>query len=190
MFFSPYVTTPSSELHISNINYSTCQKAGIYSKSINHLVHQFIRGFCLKISLKPQKQWSSLKKTPKTCPTKFTLKLFKKWSIEIVRDIWFGKERFSDILKANPGLSTKVLSQRLRELEQYEIIEKIIISKTPLRAIYQLTEKGRTLNRIMYELAMFSYSYYAKEIFEGEPPTRSEMVEITGNIFKLDHVEL
>lgn len=144
----------------------------------------------MKISLKTDEQWNKLQRTPKTCPTKFTLKLFKKWSIEIVRDIWFGQERFSDILKANPGLSTKVLSQRLRELEQYEILEKIIISKTPLRAIYQLTEKGRALNRIMYDLAMFSYEYYAQEIFEGEPPSRPEMVEITGNIFKLDHVEL
>lgn len=127
---------------------------------------------------------------PKTCPTKFALKLFKKWSIEIVRDIWFGKERFSDILKANPGLSTKVLSQRLRELEQYNIVEKIIISKTPLRAIYQLTEKGRALNRIMYDLAMFSYDYYPQEIFEGTPPTRPEMVARTEAIFKLDSVEV
>ncbi|MFW9855501.1 MAG: winged helix-turn-helix transcriptional regulator [Candidatus Thorarchaeota archaeon] len=135
-------------------------------------------------------QWARVKITPKTCPTKFALKLFKKWSIEIIRDIWFGEERFSDILKANPGLSTKVLSQRLRELEQYNIIEKIIISKTPLRAIYQLTEKGRALNRIMYDLAMFSYDYYAQEIFEGKPPSRSDMVEASGNIFGLNPVDI
>jgi DNA-binding HxlR family transcriptional regulator len=144
----------------------------------------------LEVDLNNQEQESRIIRNPKTCPTKFALKLFKKWSIEIVRDIWFGKERFSDILKANPGLSTKVLSQRLRELEGYDIIEKFIISKTPLRAVYQLTEKGRALNRIMYDLAMFSYDYYAQEIFEETPPTRSEMVARTGTIFKLDQVEV
>ncbi|MFX0094218.1 MAG: winged helix-turn-helix transcriptional regulator [Candidatus Hodarchaeota archaeon] len=122
----------------------------------------------------------------KTCPTKLALRFFKKWSIEIVRDIWFGKAKFTEILQANPGLSTKVLSQRLKELEKYGIIDKIIVSMTPMRAEYKLTEKGRALNRIMYDLAMFSYEFYIEEIFEGNPPTRSEMAEMTAKVFKID----
>ncbi|MHA2227163.1 MAG: winged helix-turn-helix transcriptional regulator [Candidatus Hodarchaeales archaeon] len=136
-----------------------------------------------------EKSWSKFNNGPKVCPTKFIIKLFKKWSIEIVRDIWFGEERFSDMLKANPGLSTKVLSQRLRELEQYGIIDKIIVSKTPLRAVYQLTEKGQALNKILYDLAIFSFDYYAKELFEKDPPSRSEMIKITADIFKLDQAD-
>ncbi|MHA1968556.1 MAG: winged helix-turn-helix transcriptional regulator [Candidatus Hodarchaeales archaeon] len=122
----------------------------------------------------------------KECPTKFAIKLFKKWSIEVVRDIWFGKQRFTEILEANPGLSSKVLSQRLKELENYEIIKKIIISNTPLRAEYILTEKGQALNKIMYDLALFSYEYYSKEIFKDKPLDRSEMIEITTKMFKID----
>ncbi|MFX1508317.1 MAG: winged helix-turn-helix transcriptional regulator [Promethearchaeota archaeon] len=122
----------------------------------------------------------------KECPTKFALKFFKKWSIEVIRDIWFGKERFTEILEANPGLSSKVLSQRLRELEKYEIIDKRIVSKSPMRARYKLTEKGQALNRIMFDLAIFSYDYYANEIFEGEPPSRSEMIKLTSDNFKID----
>ncbi|MFX0084855.1 MAG: winged helix-turn-helix transcriptional regulator [Candidatus Hodarchaeota archaeon] len=122
----------------------------------------------------------------KTCPTKYALKFLKKWSIEIVRDIWFGKVKFTEILNSNPGLSSKVLSQRLKELEEYNIITKMIISKSPLRAEYQLTDKGRALNRIMYDLAMFSYDYYLKEIFDKNPPSRREMAKITSNIFKID----
>ncbi|MFX0126447.1 MAG: winged helix-turn-helix transcriptional regulator [Candidatus Hodarchaeota archaeon] len=120
------------------------------------------------------------------CPTKFALKFFKKWSIEIVRDIWFGKDRFTEILEANPGLSNKVLSQRLRELEKYGIIDKRIVSKTPMRAEYQLTEKGQALNKIMFDLAIFSFDYYANEIFEGKPPSRTEMIKVTSNNFKID----
>jgi DNA-binding HxlR family transcriptional regulator len=122
----------------------------------------------------------------KKCPTKFALKFFKKWSIEIVRDIWFGKKRFTEILEANQGLSSKVLSQRLRELDEYGIIDKIIVSKTPMRAEYNLTEKGQALNKIMYDLAIFSYDYYIDDIFEGEPLSRSEMIKVTSTNFKLD----
>lgn len=122
----------------------------------------------------------------KECPTKFALKFFKKWSIEVVRDIWFGKERFSEILEANPGLSSKVLSQRLRELEKYGIIDKRIVSKTPMRAEYKLTEKGQALNKIMFDLAIFSYDYYVNEIFEGKPLSRSEMIKVTSDNFKID----
>lgn len=123
----------------------------------------------------------------KICPTKYTLKFFRKWSIEIVRDIWFGHAKFTDILKSNPGLSSKVLSQRLKELEDYKIISKRIINKSPLRAEYQLTDKGRALNRIMYDFAMFSYDYYLTELFEKNPPTRPEMAKMTANIFKIDN---
>ncbi len=123
----------------------------------------------------------------KTCPTKYALKLFRKWSIEIVRDIWFGHAKFTDILRSNPGLSSKVLSQRLKELEDYKIISKIIINNSPLRAEYQLTDKGRALNRIMYDFALFSYDYYITEIFEENPPARKEMVKVTANMFKIDN---
>ncbi len=119
------------------------------------------------------------------CPTKFAIKLFKKWSIEVVRDIWFGKRRFSEILEANPGLSSKVLSQRLKELENYGIIKKSIIRITPLKAEYMLTEKGQALNKIMFDLALFSFEYYSKELFEKNPPTRDEMAKATANIFKI-----
>jgi DNA-binding HxlR family transcriptional regulator len=94
--------------------------------------------------------------------------------------------KFTDILNANSGLSTKVLSQRLKELEEYKIITKKIISKTPLRAEYHLTDKGRALNRIMFDLAMFSYEYYLEEIFEENPPSPSEMAKIAAKTFKID----
>ncbi|MHA1995827.1 MAG: winged helix-turn-helix transcriptional regulator [Candidatus Hodarchaeales archaeon] len=122
----------------------------------------------------------------KECPTKFALKFFKKWSIEVVRDIWFGKERFTEILEANPGLSSKVLSQRLKELEKYGIIDKRIVSKTPMRAEYKLTQKGQALNMIMYDLAIFSYDYYLDDIFEGKPLSRSEMIKVTSDNFKIN----
>src|SRR3989338_8014748 len=80
----------------------------------------------------------------------------KKWSVNILRDLFNGKKRFKDFMDSNKDISTKMLSARLRELEKDKFIEKRVVSTTPLIAEYHLTEKGRALNRILYELSVFS----------------------------------
>ena len=81
----------------------------------------------------------------------------KKWTLNIIRDMFCGNIHFNEFLKSNPKLSSKVLSDKLRQLEQDELIEKRITSKTPLCIEYHLTSKGRNLNRVLYELSEFSY---------------------------------
>jgi DNA-binding HxlR family transcriptional regulator len=88
----------------------------------------------------------------------------KKWSVNILRDLFSGRKRFKDFMDANPDLSTKMLSARLKELEKDKFIEKKIISTTPLLAEYALTDKGRALNRILYELSAFSMQYCCDEL--------------------------
>jgi DNA-binding HxlR family transcriptional regulator len=73
----------------------------------------------------------------------------------------------------------------LKELENHGIIKKNVISNTPLRAEYMLTHKGQALNKIMYDLALFSYDYYSKDIFEKTPPSRNEMAKVTADIFNI-----
>jgi DNA-binding HxlR family transcriptional regulator len=103
----------------------------------------------------------------RNCPVKTSLSYVgKRWTLEIVRDLFFGKTRFKDFLEENPKLTSKVLSQRLRELEEGGFVDKRIMSKTPLRIEYQLTEKGYQLNKIMHELAMLSFKFHAEEVFE------------------------
>lgn len=82
--------------------------------------------------------------------------LTKKWSMLIIKDIFFGNHRFSDFLDKNPNLSSKVLSEQLRNLEETGFIEKKIISVTPLKVEYILTQKGRDLNKLLYELMVFA----------------------------------
>jgi Predicted transcriptional regulators len=81
----------------------------------------------------------------------------KKWTLNIIRDMFCGKKQFNEFLKSNPKLSSKVLSDKLRQLEQDELIEKVIVSKTPLSIEYHLTSKGTNLNKILYELSGFAY---------------------------------
>jgi DNA-binding HxlR family transcriptional regulator len=100
--------------------------------------------------------------------------------------MFFGNTRFKDFLEQNPSLTSKVLSQRLRELEEGGFVEKIIMSKTPLRIEYQLTEKGYDLNHIMYDLAMLSFKHHSNEVFEeGVSVTEEQLSYSTKEMFKI-----
>jgi len=102
----------------------------------------------------------------KCCPIETALKYIgKKWSVNIIRDLFLGRKRFKDFLEANPHLSTKMLSERLKELEKNGIIEKKIVSTTPVTIEYTLTTKGMSLNKILYEMARFSGKECAPEVF-------------------------
>lgn len=91
------------------------------------------------------------------CPVDRTLNLInKKWSIQIIRDMFFGKKHFKEFKEDKPKLSNKVLSNCLKELEENGLIEKRILNTTPVTTEYYLTEYGRSMNRIVYELAMFT----------------------------------
>lgn len=91
------------------------------------------------------------------CPVDKTLNLInKKWSIQIIRDMFFGKKHFKEFKEDKPKLSNKVLSSCLKDLEEKGLIEKKVLNTTPITTEYYLTEYGRSMNRIIYELAMFT----------------------------------
>ncbi len=99
------------------------------------------------------------------CPIENTLNYIgKKWTLNIIRDLFLGKKRFRDFLKANPELSTKMLSARLREMENNSIIEKKIVSTSPVIAEYALTEKGKGLCGVLHALALYSIEYDTKQV--------------------------
>jgi DNA-binding HxlR family transcriptional regulator len=60
--------------------------------------------------------------------------------------------RYADIGKAVPGLSDRLLSQRLRELEDEGLVERDVESGTPVRVTYSLTEAGKQLDPVLSEL--------------------------------------
>lgn len=79
----------------------------------------------------------------------------KKWTIQLIRDMFFGKKQFKEFQEDKPDLSNKVLSQRLKELENNWLVEKKVLNTTPISSEYHLTEYGKKLNRVIYELAVF-----------------------------------
>ncbi len=111
----------------------------------------------------------------KCCPIEIALShIGKKWAINIVRDLFEGKKRFNEFLKANEKISTKMLSARLKELEQDKILTKNITNMSPITIEYKLTDRGIALNKILYEMAVFSLNEYGKEVFDREPRSKEK----------------
>jgi DNA-binding HxlR family transcriptional regulator len=106
----------------------------------------------------------------KNCPIEIALDyLGKKWTIQIIRDFFKGRKRFSEFLKSNPQISTKMLSLRLKELVDSGIIKKVVISTTPVKVEYYLTRKGEALNKVLFQLAEFSIRNYPNEVYFNKP---------------------
>ena len=113
--------------------------------------------------------WEDLENM-KNCPIEIALNyLGKKWTMQIIRDLFKGKKRFSDFLESNPQISTKMLSLRLKELQNSDLIKKTIVSTTPVAIEYSLSQKGKALNRVLFELAEFSIKNYPNEVYHNNP---------------------
>ena len=92
-----------------------------------------------------------------SCPIELVVKLInKKWVIQIMRDLFYGKSRFHEFNEDKPELSNKVLSNCLKDMESNGLISKIVDKCDRKNVRYKLTEKGRSLNKVIYEIAMVS----------------------------------
>lgn len=90
-----------------------------------------------------------------SCPIELVVKLInKKWVIQIMRDLFFGKSRFHEFKEDKPDLSNKVLSHCLKDMENNGLIQKIVDKCDKKNVRYILTEKGKSLNKVIYEIAM------------------------------------
>ena len=76
----------------------------------------------------------------------------KRWTGAIVSALTEGPLRFGELAKAVPGLSDRLLSQRLRELEDEGLVERAVEQGTPVRVTYSLTDKGADLRPAIAEL--------------------------------------
>ena len=84
------------------------------------------------------------------CPIARTLDIVgDRWTLLIVRDLFLGRARFSQFLESCPGLPPKLLSGRMKRLEEHGLVERLVYSQHPLRAEYHLTAKGRSLFPIL-----------------------------------------
>ena len=86
-----------------------------------------------------------------------------KWTALLVHDLSEGPRRFSELERSCPGISPRTLAERLRVLEQDEIIERRSYAERPPRVEYELTEKGLSLLPIIEEMRRFGHSWLVEE---------------------------
>ena len=94
-----------------------------------------------------------------TCPAQYEAAmdvLGKKWTALILRPLMEGPCRFGDMSAYVPGISDRLLSQRLQELEEKGIVERRVYDERPVRVQYMLSEKGRDLREVLESIARWA----------------------------------
>ena len=91
------------------------------------------------------------------CGTAFGLELLgERWSLLIVRELMFGPRRFTDIRAHLPGISAKVLTERLAGLEASDVVQRIAVPEPTPAQLYGLTEWGYATEPIMQALGRWA----------------------------------
>lgn len=85
--------------------------------------------------------------------------LGKRWNGLIIHVLLKGPKRFKDLTDSIPGISQKMLADRLKELEDQDIVKRNVYPETPVRIEYALTEKGESLEKVMTEVQKWAYQY-------------------------------
>ena len=85
-------------------------------------------------------------KTRSGCPIATTLDLVgDKWSLVIARDMLIGKRRYGQFLASSEGITTNILADRLKRMEDFGLVSKQPYQEHPLRHEYALTPMGVSL---------------------------------------------
>lgn len=100
------------------------------------------------------------KKELPACPVETTLTMISdKWKVLILRDLLTGTKRFGELKKSLTGVSQKVLTSQLREMEENGLVERNAYPEVPPRVEYSLTPLGRSLQPIMDAMRVWGEQY-------------------------------
>lgn len=83
----------------------------------------------------------------------------RRWTGAIVRALLTGATRFNDLAEVIPGLSDRLLSERLKELEAEGIVLRTVTPSTPVRVEYRLTAKGEALAEVIEALSTWAETW-------------------------------
>jgi len=96
----------------------------------------------------------------------------RRWSAAIMLAVARGGERFSEIRASVTGISDRLLSQRLRELEDADLVERVVVPTTPVQIRYRLTERGADLMRALQPVVAWGQRW--------KPPLPEESARAAG----------
>ena len=94
------------------------------------------------------------------CPVEYTASIMgNKWKCLILRELLTGTKRYNELTKAIVGVSSKVLTENLRELEKDGILSRKVYPEVPPKVEYSLTKKGEDLKPIIDKMQEYGMKY-------------------------------
>ncbi|WP_413302751.1 helix-turn-helix domain-containing protein [Bacillus sp. 1P10SD] len=108
-------------------------------------------------------------KQPTICPKfeKAISLLSQRWTALVIYQLLLGPQRFNEI-QSSIGISGKVLSDRLKELEHQGVVKREVIPETPVIIEYSLTEKGLSMEPILRTIESWSQAWVKVELDSSE----------------------
>ena len=101
-----------------------------------------------------------MKKELPACPVEITMGLIgDKWKVLIVRDLLTGTKRFGELKKSVTGITGKVLTSNLRQMEASGLVKRKVYAEVPPRVEYSLTETGFSLKPILDSMVQWGNEY-------------------------------
>ncbi|MEO8534580.1 MAG: helix-turn-helix domain-containing protein [Flavobacterium sp.] len=85
-----------------------------------------------------------------------------RWKISIIASLCFNTLRFTDLLREVEGISGKMLSRELKNLEENQLVTRTVLKTQPITVEYKLTEYGHTLKEVIDSLAKWGYNHRMK----------------------------
>lgn len=99
-----------------------------------------------------------------SCPVEYTASIIgNKWKVLILRDLITGTKRYNELNRSVVGISAKVLTQNLKDLEQDGIVKRKVYPVVPPKVEYSLTEKGFELKSVLDMMKEFGIKYKDKK---------------------------
>jgi len=94
------------------------------------------------------------------CPAEFTLALIGgRWKIPIIFHLLAGRQRFSELARALNGVTQKMLTQQLREMERNGLVSRNIFAQVPPKVEYSLTELGASLKPVVEAMCLWGETH-------------------------------
>ena len=94
------------------------------------------------------------------CPAAYALDIVgERWTLLIIRELAHGSRRFTDLQHSLPGIGPNLLSDRLKKLEQFDVIRQRRLPPPAASTVYELTETGALLRPVLVGLTQFGLRY-------------------------------
>ena len=94
------------------------------------------------------------------CPVEYTASIIgNKWKIIILRDLLTGTKRYNELTRSVVGISAKVLTENLRDLEKDGIVKRKVYPVVPPKVEYSFTDKGLELKGVLDLMRAFGEKY-------------------------------